>query len=239
MTLAVILLNVSFALSPLQSTTAPAQTASPATPTNAAATQDQSNTQPHNSATQSQPAQSNSAEKKPSAATSHATHRPHKRKVPPADCNPTPANGSSTSGAAATSTDPTQSAKTPTNPGTTVANPAADAPSVPTNCPPPKIVVDQGGTSEPSIQLAGDAKSSPLRDTNQCPNASQCLQSAEQNLKKIAGRRLNASQRDMVTQVNQFMDQSKHATSTGDVESARTLAWKAQQISQELVDPEK
>jgi hypothetical protein len=99
--------------------------------------------------------------------------------------------------------------------------------------------VRQGGTSEPSIQLAGDASSSPLRDTNQCSNASQCLQSAEENLKKIAGRQLSSNQRDMVTQIRQFVDQSKHASANGDLESARTLAWKAQLLSEELVNPEK
>jgi hypothetical protein len=228
MTLAVLLFVVS-TLSPLQSASAPAD---------APATQNQNNTQPQNFAPQSQPAQSNSAPK-PSAAAPHPKHKVHKKKAQSADCNPTPATGSSTAGTAASSSDTAQSTKTPADPPSAGSNASANTPSAPNNCPPPKVVVIQGGTSEPSIQLAGDASSSPLRDTNQCPNASQCLQSAEQNLKKIAERQLNSSQRDMVTQVNQFMDQSKHATESGDPESARTLAWKAQQLSQELVGPEK
>ena len=65
------------------------------------------------------------------------------------------------------------------------------------------------------------------------------LQSAEENLKKIEGRQLSSSQRDMVTQVRQFVNQSKSATAAGDLESARTLAWKAQLLSEELINPDK
>ena len=65
------------------------------------------------------------------------------------------------------------------------------------------------------------------------------LQSAEENLKKITGQQLSSNQRDMVTQVRQFMDQSKNASASGDLERARTLAWKAQLLSEELVNPQK
>lgn len=61
------------------------------------------------------------------------------------------------------------------------------------------------------------------------------LGTTEENLKKIAGRQLSPSQQDMVTQIRQFMDQSKHAVGAGDLERARTLAWKAQLLSEELV----
>jgi hypothetical protein len=39
----------------------------------------------------------------------------------------------------------------------------------------------------------------------------------------------------MVKQVREFMDQSKAATSAGDLDQARTLAWKAQLLSEELL----
>jgi hypothetical protein len=42
----------------------------------------------------------------------------------------------------------------------------------------------------------------------------------------------------MVTQIHQFMDQSKTAVKDGDLERARTLAWKAQLLSEELVKPQ-
>jgi hypothetical protein len=65
------------------------------------------------------------------------------------------------------------------------------------------------------------------------------LGATEMNLKKITGTQLTANQQDMVKQIHQFMDQSKSAVSTGDLERARTLAWKAQLLSEELVNPQK
>lgn len=61
------------------------------------------------------------------------------------------------------------------------------------------------------------------------------LGTTDANLKKISGRQLSPSQQDMVTQIRQFMDQSKHAVAAGDLERARTLAWKAQLLSEELL----
>jgi len=69
--------------------------------------------------------------------------------------------------------------------------------------------------------------------------ANQMLTATQQNLKKIAGRTLTANQQDMVKQVQQFMDQSKAASATGDIDRARTLAWKAQLLSEELTKPPK
>jgi hypothetical protein len=43
----------------------------------------------------------------------------------------------------------------------------------------------------------------------------------------------------MVNQIRQFMEQSKAAVEAGDLERARTLAWKAQLLSDELVKPPK
>ena len=63
--------------------------------------------------------------------------------------------------------------------------------------------------------------------------------SADANHKKIAGRQLDSNQQDMVTQIRQFMSQAKEAIDAGDLERARTLAWKAQLLSEELVKPEK
>jgi hypothetical protein len=65
------------------------------------------------------------------------------------------------------------------------------------------------------------------------------LDTTEANLKKIGDRQLNTEQQDMVTQIHQFMTQSKAAVGDGDLERARTLAWKAQLLSEELVKPEK
>jgi hypothetical protein len=101
------------------------------------------------------------------------------------------------------------------------------------NCPPAKVIVRQGGTSEPSVQLAGGT-TAPRGDT-----ANQMLATTEANLKKITGQQLDSSQQDMVNQIHQFMEQSKAAVTDGDLERARTLAWKAQLLSDELVKPPK
>jgi hypothetical protein len=93
--------------------------------------------------------------------------------------------------------------------------------------------VRQGGTSETSIQLAGGA-TAPRGDT-----VNQMLATSEANLKKINRQQLDSSQQDMVNQIHQFMDQSKAAVTNGDLERARTLAWKAQLLSDELVKPPK
>lgn len=102
-----------------------------------------------------------------------------------------------------------------------------------TNCPPSKIIVRQGGTKEPSIQLAGDQTSEQRNAINQM------LGSTDVNLKKLSGQQLSANQQDMVKQVRQFMEQSKSAMQGGDMERARTLAWKAQLLAEELANPGK
>jgi len=145
--------------------------------------------------------------------------RRHKKQVVSSSCVSTPATG----GQAAAGSAPSNSAPPPTTDG-----------SAATNCPPSKVIVQQGGTSDSSIQLAGGAggTKSPQRDT-----ANQMLAATEANLKKISAQQLNANQRDMVTQIRQFMQQSKAAVADGDLERARTLAWKAQLLSDELVKP--
>ena len=144
--------------------------------------------------------------------------RRHKKRVASSNCANSPATGSQ----AATGATPSSSAPPPT-----AGNAAA-------NCPPSKVIVQQGGTSDSSIQLAGGAggTKSPQRD-----NANQMLAATEANLKKISGQQLNANQQDMVTQIREFMQQSKAAVADGDLERARTLAWKAQLLSDELVKP--
>ncbi len=154
--------------------------------------------------------------------------RPHHRKrVLPRNCNATPgAAGQDTSGSSPGS----GSGSAPT------ADPAG-AKSAPANCPPAKVVVRQGGISEPSLELAGGApgdQKSHERDT-----ANQMLGSTDANLKKIVGRQLTPNQQDMVNQTRQFMEQAKAAVDAGDLERARTLAWKAQLLSEELVKTEK
>ena len=150
-----------------------------------------------------------------------------KKKVVPPNCDSTP----SAAGQAASSTG---TAGDPPAPGATSTAPTTSSPA---NCPPAKVIVRQGGTSEPSIQLAGGTTTG--SPSHQSDTANQMLGSAEANLKKIAGRQLTPNQQDMVNQIRQFMGQSKTSSEAGDLERARTLAWKAKLLSEELVKPEK
>jgi hypothetical protein len=70
-------------------------------------------------------------------------------------------------------------------------------------------------------------------------NVNQLLGATEQNLKKMAAQTLTASQLETATQIRQFADQSKAALADGDLERARTLAWKAKTLSDDLVGPQK
>ena len=197
-----------------------------AKPANAPATQDssqpaQSSSAP-TSATASPQTQSPPA-KKPVAA------RPRRRKKKQAASNCVPASSATTAAPNA----PGNADQNPSTAGTSN-QPLANAPTV---CPPPKIVVRQGGTSEPAIQLAGGAVGD--QAAQQRHTANEMLGATELNLKKIDETKLTTSQQDMVNQIHQFMDQSKSASTAGDLECARTLAWKAQLLSEELVSPQK
>jgi hypothetical protein len=99
------------------------------------------------------------------------------------------------------------------------------------------VVVRQGGTAEPSVELAGGAVGD--QAAQQRHTANEMLLAADQNLKKIDDQQLTASQQDMVKQIHQFMAQSKSAVAAGDLERGRTLAWKAQLLSEELANPQK
>lgn len=119
------------------------------------------------------------------------------------------------------------------SPGKT-SDPAAKTAS---NCPPIKVVVTQGSTTEPSIEVAGGA--SGAQASNERNSAIQMLETTEANLKKVEATQPDSNQQGMIKQVRQFIDQSKAANSAGNLDQARTLAWKAQLLSEELLKPQK
>lgn len=102
-------------------------------------------------------------------------------------------------------------------------------------CPPKKIVVKNGGSDEPPVELKGDTP--PAKASNDLLNTEQLHLVTEGNLKKIAGRQLTANQQEMVNQIKQFMDQSKAAVADGDLERGHNLAMKARLLSDELIGP--
>jgi hypothetical protein len=119
-------------------------------------------------------------------------------------------------------------AKSPDGKEAPAANSAQASP-----CPPQKKIVKDGGTAEPTVQLKSDTKNTP----DQVSTTEQLRTAAEDNLKKIAGRQLSASQQQTVDQIKLFMDQSKAAVAEGDVERGHNLAMKARLLSDELVNP--
>lgn len=103
-------------------------------------------------------------------------------------------------------------------------------------CPPPKVVVRNGGTAEGTVELTGGtaaAKNSPQR-----ANTQRLLASTEEELKTTAGRQLDATQQETVKQIHQYETQSKTALEAGDMELAHNLAVKAHLLADQLVKPQ-
>jgi hypothetical protein len=99
-------------------------------------------------------------------------------------------------------------------------------------CSPSKVVVKDGGSNEPAVQLKGASNEQQERSTTE-----QITTATEDNLKKVAGRPLDASQQQTLSQVKQFLEQSKAAIAEGDLERGHDLAMKARLLSDELVKP--
>jgi hypothetical protein len=166
---------------------------------------------------------------KPSA----SPHRHHKKTVP-SNCSnaPTPLNTTVGNPADATGTAPTDAGSA--NAGSTSAGSTSAGPAPLKPCPPPKKVVRNGGSEEPTVHLTGGTtaeQSANQRSTDQLTAATQ------ENLKKMEGRQLSPSQLEMVSQIKQFMAQSKTAVAAGDLERGHDLALKAHLLSDELVKP--
>ncbi|MFZ0294536.1 MAG: hypothetical protein WAL52_13095 [Candidatus Sulfotelmatobacter sp.] len=158
-----------------------------------------------------------------------AKKRPHHKKTSTPDCSPSPAPlkppGNSPNGTAGS---------TSAAPGTAHSAPPTTA-NAKNPCPPPKVVVKDGGSDEPTIELTrgtSDQQASQQRYTTE-----QLRAETEENLKKLAGRQLTPSQQDMVTQIKQFMDQAKSAVADQDLERGHSLAMKAHLLSEELIKP--
>ncbi len=97
---------------------------------------------------------------------------------------------------------------------------------------PTKTVVRNGSTTDPAVEL------SPSRNQQQASQelqkTNQLLATSDANLKKISGRQLSPSQQDTVNQIKSYMEQARKAASTGDLQRARNLAFKANLLSADL-----
>ena len=98
------------------------------------------------------------------------------------------------------------------------------------NNPPQKIIIQNGGSSNSgSGQISpGGSASSDNATTGEL------LDGAEKNLNSLK-RQLSSSEQAMVTQIRDFMAQSRQAIKDGDMTGAHNLAFKAHQLSDELL----
>ncbi len=69
---------------------------------------------------------------------------------------------------------------------------------------------------------------------HQKETTAQLLATTDANLKKIAGRQLTPIQQGILTQIQAYTQQSKHAADSGDSERAYILAFKARLLSDDL-----
>lgn len=98
---------------------------------------------------------------------------------------------------------------------------------------PRRIVVREGGATEPAQQIVPGM--TPVEATRQRQNAEQWLASTGDQLKQLAGRTLDARQQDTVGQIRNYMDGARTALKGGDVRRASTLAHKAHLLAEDLV----
>jgi hypothetical protein len=197
---------------------------------------------PSQSAEPAQPLSSpNPQTPNPAAQAKPSPPRPRHHKKTPSNCSSAPTALNTAVAKPADSANPVGSGSSDAgsaNTGSTNAAPIVGStipgatPSRP--CPPPKKVVRDGGSSEPKVQLTGGTTAQQASDKS---STEQLRAATEENLKKAEARELSPSQREMVNQIKQFMEQSKAAVAAGDLERGHNLALKANLLSDELVKP--
>jgi len=98
---------------------------------------------------------------------------------------------------------------------------------------PRKIMVREGGASEPAAQIAPDM--TPAEAASQRQNAERLLGSSDDQLRVLAGRTLDAQQQETVGQIRNYMVGARSALQEGDLRRANTLAQKAHLLADDLV----
>jgi hypothetical protein len=158
---------------------------------------------------------------------------------------PAPPSGSVQPSSGKKSDEATSSAKTDES-GPTIATPAPAASGVrkrrgrmkkplplAADNEPRKIVIHQGGTSEPVAQILPGM--SPEEANRQRESSEQLLAAAETSLQQLAYRPIDTKKQDTVVQIRQYMDAARAALKDSDPQRAHTLAQKAYLLSDDLV----
>ena len=191
---------------------------------------------PNPDSTQPPPASPSDQTQTPAGPVKPSPSKPHRprKKATTANCAAAPTSLNPTAGSTAdsTNTGSTNTGSNDTNATPAGSNNTGDAPAKP--CPPPTKVVRNGGSPEPTVQLKGGTAE---EASHQRSTTDQLTTATQENLKKIAERQLTPSQQEIVSQIKQFMGQSKAAVAAGDLERGRNLAMKAHLLSDELVKP--
>jgi len=128
----------------------------------------------------------------------------------------------------------TQSAKTKSTtvgPARVTAKRRKRTPRAPDGAP-RRVVVREGGTSEPAAQIVPSL--TPAEATRQRQNAERLLGSTGDQLKLLASRSLDAERQETFDQIRNYMDGSRSALKEGDVQRANTLAEKAHLLAEDL-----
>lgn len=98
------------------------------------------------------------------------------------------------------------------------------------NIPPPRVVIQEGGTNGSSAQISSGQKEQAYNQST----TDQLLDGTAANLRNIKPQ-LSAEEQSMLSHIRDFVEQSKQATKDGDSVRAHTLALKARLLSDELV----
>ncbi|HMF90823.1 MAG TPA: hypothetical protein VKL40_09280 [Candidatus Angelobacter sp.] len=123
--------------------------------------------------------------------------------------------------------------KTKAKPGRSSNTKKAPSPSTTARNSPPKIVVKPDGAG-PSATPGLISPSPPSGDvSHDQANTEQLLQSSESNLNNIK-RQLSSDEQAIVTQIRDYMSQSRQAIKDNDLVRARNLALKAHLLSDDL-----
>jgi hypothetical protein len=176
------------------------------------------------------PAEHAPAEKSPAPAEKPQTEHAPAEQVPAGTTPAAPANPQ-TSDAARTA--PKSIGKEKADAGSASGNRRRRKRAASAGTAPRKIVVREGGASEPAAQIAPGL--TPAEATRQRHNAEQLLGATDDKLKRLAGRTLDAKQQETVGQIRNYMDGARSALKEGDVRRANTLAQKAHLLSEDLV----
>jgi len=98
-----------------------------------------------------------------------------------------------------------------------------------------KVVVRNGSARDSSVQLSPALTQE--QESHNRENTDQLLATTDDNLKRVEGRQLTASQQSTIDQIRSYMRQAKLAADAGDLARARTLAFKAHLLSDDLAKP--